>query len=237
MAPQFIYFDLDDTLLDHRHAERCAIADLYETHAEHLGTWALDHIQETYHQVNTVLWRRYAAGEVDKATVRWQRFQNLFDALPLTTLESRPFSEAYLACYAHHWAYCSGAEAAFFALAKRFPVGVLTNGFSEIQHAKLARFPGLRDRLDALVISDEVGYLKPHPQLFAHATEAAGVPPEAILYIGDSYHSDVLGATRAGWQIAWYNDWPEERVPEEARNVFRFHDWQALLDRLEPPAV
>ena len=85
-------------------------------------------------------------------------------ATPLALdLEPAVLGEAYLARYAAHWQWTPGAEAAFHAIAARVPVGLLTNGFADAQHAKLDRFPALRERAAAVVISEEVGVMKPHP--------------------------------------------------------------------------
>ncbi len=232
MPIRFVYFDLDDTLLDHRRAERLALADLYEAHRPHFGEHSLEVLRTTYHAHNVVVWRRYAAGALTKAEAKHLRFARTLDALGLTTLDPDALSDEYLACYARHWAFIDGARAAFHAVADRLPVGILTNGFVEVQNAKLERFPDLRDRARAVVISEEVGHLKPHPKLFAHATDVSGTPPEAILYVGDSYHSDVEGARGAGWDVAWFTS-----DGSRDERVFRFHDWNDLLARLDVPGI
>ena len=83
--------------------------------------------------------------------------------------------------------------------------------------------------------------MKPDPRLFAHVrdlaagalrqlTADAGPPlaPADVLYVGDSYHSDVVGGTGAGWPVAWFRG-DSERAPAGA---FVFSDWRELLDRL-----
>ena len=233
---RFIYFDLDDTLLDHRQAERRALSDVRRQFDEHLGALSDDELHATYHEHNAPLWVEYTAGTIEKEELKRLRFERLLEALAVDDLEIQTVDAYYLERYAEHWAFKEDARVAFDALAERYPVGVLTNGFTETQHAKLARFPELRDRLAALVISEEVGVMKPHPEVFAHATRAAGVPPEAILYVGDSFRSDVEGGRAAGWQVAWYTDGrtPEERKAgkADADGVFRFQQWSALRRRL-----
>ncbi|MEP0549011.1 MAG: HAD family hydrolase [Rhodothermales bacterium] len=225
-AVRFVYFDLDDTLLDHRAAEREALADCCSTFATHFDGHALAHVQETYHAHNVPLWRRYAAGEIGRDDVQRLRFERLHAALELDGLDAAHLGETYLDRYAAHWRWTDGAGAAFHAVADRFPVGLLTNGFADVQHAKLDRFPVLRERSDAVVISEEVGVMKPHPAIFAHAADVAGVEPGAILYIGDSLHSDVEGGRGAGWQVAWYGGDPARS------EAFVFAEWTALVDAL-----
>lgn len=225
-TPRFVYFDLDDTLLDHRAAERAALADCCRTFSSHFGGHEVEAVQETYHRHNAPLWTRYAEGEIGREDVQRLRFEGLCEALGLS-LDARELGEAYMTRYAERWRWMDGAEAAFRAIAERFPVGLLTNGFAEAQHAKLDRFPTLRERSAAIVVSEEVGVMKPHPRIFRHATELAGVAPEEVLYVGDSLHSDVEGGRAAGWQVAWFRGDPAIR-----EDVLAFEDWDVLLNRL-----
>jgi HAD superfamily hydrolase (TIGR01549 family) len=226
----FVYFDLDDTLLDHQAAERAALADVRRQFQDALGHASVATVQATYHKHNAPLWEQYADGAIGKATLQRQRFVRLLEALDADHLDPETVGAYYLKRYAHHWQFMPGAEAAFQAVAAHYPVGILTNGFVETQRQKLSRFPGLRDRSEAIVISEETGHLKPDPRVFTHATDAAGVAPEEVLYVGDSRRSDVGGGTRAGWQVAWYavraND------PDDERPVLTFEAWPALLQRL-----
>ena len=227
---RFVYFDLDDTLLDHRHAEKAALAELCDAY-DVLGAHTTARVQEVYHAHNVDLWNRYSDGDLARDDLKRLRFELLLESLAVADLDPLALGEDYMRRYAAHWHFAEAARRAFDAVAARFPVGVLTNGFAEVQHAKLARFPEIRDRLATLVISEEVGFMKPHPKLFAHATAQAGVAPGEILYVGDSYHSDVRGSLAAGWQMAWYT---EAAAPETNGHdrLFAFDAWPALLHHL-----
>ncbi len=231
MKPSFIYFDLDDTLLDHRHAERLALADVCRDYEATFGRFELARVQETYHRFNTDLWERYGRGDLSKADLKRLRFERLLEALAANDAAPEALSDHYMACYARHWAYVEGAREAFLAVADRYRVGILTNGFSEVQQAKLERFPELLERIDVLVVSEEVGYMKPDARIFAHAAEAAGAAPGEILYVGDSYGSDVRGALGAGWRAAWFRGDPG-RVEGEP-DAFCFDRWEELPGRLD----
>ncbi|MEM1094651.1 MAG: HAD-IA family hydrolase [Bacteroidota bacterium] len=223
---RFIYFDLDDTLLDHRHAEKLALGDLHSTFADAFNGHSLANVQATYHHHNVGLWHDYADGVITKDELKVARFTRLLTALNATGLTAEEANVYYMQQYGAHWHMSDEAHAAFRAVADAFPVGVITNGFRETQHAKLDRFPDVRDRLQALVISDEVGVMKPHPKLFAHAASLVEAEASSILYIGDSLRSDVQGATRAGWQVAWFTQ--DTETPPQGEHL-RFHEWPALL--------
>jgi len=231
MDPAFVYFDVDDTLLDHQHAERKALADLRDRYTALFGALSVDELQERYRAINGPLWTRYADGEIDKEAVQRQRFERLLDAVDAPHADASLVGRYYMRRYATHWRFVPGAQDAYEAIADRLPVGVMTNGFAEVQAQKFERFPVLRERADTVVVCEEAGVLKPDPQAFAHATERAGVAPDDVLYVGDSYRSDVRGGQNAGWRVAWYApDGPDGRpVPDRS---FVFEQWDALLDRI-----
>jgi len=52
--------------------------------------------------------------------------------------------------------------------------------------------------LDFVVASAAVGTAKPHPDIFRYALARAELEPDDVIYVGDSYVSDVLGARTVG---------------------------------------
>lgn len=224
---RFVYFDLDDTLLDHRRAERAALEQTCAA-LPALAALPFEDVHAAYHQQNVVLWAAFSDGEISRDDLKRLRFERTLAHLGADTGLTEQANRRYMACYTQHWHLPEAARAAFERVAARFPVGLLTNGFADVQHAKLARFPRLRDRLTTLVISEEVGVMKPHRAIFDHAAGLAGTAPEHLLYIGDSLRSDIHGATRAGWRAAWYGGHPQQ-APE---GVLCFDDWQTLTHAL-----
>jgi putative hydrolase of the HAD superfamily len=66
---------------------------------------------------------------------------------------------------------------------------------------------GVAERLDALVLSDEVGVRKPDPAIFETALAELGVEPEAALFVGDRLVDDIQGAAAVGMttvQALWF---------------------------------
>lgn len=51
---------------------------------------------------------------------------------------------------------------------------------------------------EIIVVSREVGVSKPSRAIFQHAVRLLGLPPEAVLHVGDSLLMDVRGARAAG---------------------------------------
>jgi putative hydrolase of the HAD superfamily len=77
---------------------------------------------------------------------------------------------------------------------------------------------GLRDRFRVVVSSYDVGCYKPDPLIFHTAAQRLGVPPAAVLFVGDSPYSDIGGATAAGMaavlvdRSAAHPDFPGPRI-------------------------
>lgn len=90
-------------------------------------------------------------------------------------------------------------------LAPRFKLGIISNfDYSPTVHGILAR-EGIVGFFDPVVISDEVGWRKPNPIIFDVALGRLEVLPREALFVGDRAEIDVLGAKRAGLQVAWLN--------------------------------
>lgn len=95
---------------------------------------------------------------------------------------------------------------------------------------------GWAPHLHAVVVSQRVGTIKPHPAIFAAAREALGDPaPAAILHVGDDWAADVVGAKRAGWRAAWLDARPHDSpLPSSTRDGAVEPDLElASLEELE----
>lgn len=216
--PKFIYFDLDDTLLDHKSAEKSALGDIHE-YFDCFHDTTVTGLIDTYQKVNSRQWKLYGEGEISREQLQRNRFEQTLDDLGLDGSRYEEIGTAYMGFYRNHWEWIQGAEAAFHSIRKRFESGILTNGFSETQKAKFDRFD-LYSRASQLVISEDVGHLKPDPKIFEHATALTGYTAEDILYVGDSYNSDVVGGTSFGWKVAWYTSNGNRSEHEQAEFVF-----------------
>jgi HAD superfamily hydrolase (TIGR01509 family) len=94
---------------------------------------------------------------------------------------------------------------------------------------------GLVDRVDAIVLSSEVGKRKPHPAIFERALAELVVPAQAALFVGDRLEADVFGASRVGMktvQALWFraDETPLEVEPDY--QAFTQMDVLNVVDRL-----
>lgn len=110
----------------------------------------------------------------------------------------------------------------------------------EIPIAAMSDFPvtqklailGLADIWDAAFSSEDIGYLKPNAEPFHELSARLDRPPASLLYVGNSFHYDVLGAHAQGFPTAHLARRPPANSP--ALLTFRhFSELQAWIgDRL-----
>ncbi len=87
---------------------------------------------------------------------------------------------------------------------------------------------GVAGLFEAIVVSDEVGWRKPHPAIFAHALQRLQVTPSQALFVGDRADIDVVGAQRAGMHAVWINRDAQPLPVGVAPPEFEVHDLSEL---------
>jgi HAD superfamily hydrolase (TIGR01509 family) len=104
-----------------------------------------------------------------------------------------------------------GAGPILRALARERTLAILSNWPLAATIDRYAEAQGWSSRLAAIVVSQRVGTIKPHPAMFAAASAALGDPePAAILHVGDDWAADVVGALDVGWRAAWVRTRPDD---------------------------
>jgi HAD superfamily hydrolase (TIGR01509 family) len=87
-------------------------------------------------------------------------------------------------------------------LASRRRLGILSNWpLAATVDAYLDR-AGWRSYFAAVVVSQRVGTIKPHPAIYAATEAALGATGSEILHVGDDWRADVVGPKAAGWYAA-----------------------------------
>ncbi|WP_064257550.1 HAD family hydrolase [Rhodococcus sp. D-6] len=77
----------------------------------------------------------------------------------------------------------------------------------------LARRFGLDTHISEIVTSIEVGWRKPHPEIFRIAMDRRGVRADAVVFVGDNWTADVEGPQRAGMTAFYVGKAGAERTP------------------------
>jgi putative hydrolase of the HAD superfamily len=219
LTTSVVWFDLDDTVYDFHANSRRALERLYHTQGLSRFFSSADRWIDTYEHFNTLLWKDYSAALIDQPTLRMDRFR-----LPLTQMGvddctarkmSSAFDPVYLDYLAQETLLIPGAIELIDRVRRAgLLTGILSNGFTEVQHRKIQN-SGLAHLFNIIVLSDDIGINKPDVRLFNHAMKLSGIDiPSRHLMIGDNPSTDIAGASAAGWQALLFLRNPGKTAPD-----------------------
>jgi putative hydrolase of the HAD superfamily len=195
-----VLFDLDDTLHDDSTAYQTAALMVAREIARDrpIDPAAL---LAGYVAEASAFWKKLSVEHLTTGIID-TRAQLWYDALRTVGINDIELAERAAGKYTRYRAevleLAPGARECIDALrARGCKLGIVTNGFAATHHDKIARL-GLTPLFDALFIADEMGMVKPDPNVFRHACETLGSTPEHTAMVGDRYDRDVVGARDAG---------------------------------------
>lgn len=199
-----ILWDLDQTLLDFKRSEFCALKKAFE----HFSLGELDfELHKSYSKINEECWRMLERCELTKPQVMEQRFKRFFAKENIKCPVSHSeFSTYYENRLPDTVAFVDNAVEALTCLKGRVKQYVVTNGASAVQHKRLEK-SGLDLLLDGVFVSDEIGYEKPSARFFEPVLEKAlkYAEKDEILIVGDSLTSDIKGGNNVGIKTCLFN--------------------------------
>lgn len=200
----WILFDADETLF---HFDAFNGLKLMFSRYDVLFT-EQDYVE--YELINRALWTEYQNSTISAEELRCRRFSVWATKLGCSTQE---LNSAFMAAMAEICTPLEGAVNLLNALKDRVKLGIITNGFTELQHIRLER-TGLKNYFELIVISEQVGFAKPHQAIFDHTLAIMGNPErEHVLMVGDNPDSDILGGINAGLHTCWLNR-HSQQLPE-----------------------
>lgn len=203
-----ILMDLDETLLSFKLAEEKALKILFS----YLNI-DYDAAGEDYKRINAACWLSYERGELAQSVLRVQRFSDFLKLHPCS-MKAEVIADMYEEALSRQHDEMPGAYEAVKEIASHMPIAVVTNGISTIQRPRMESC-SMHPYFSEIVISEEVGFSKPRPEMLLIALEKMGVKAKDALMIGDSLTSDMRAAQNAGVDFLWYNPKGKER-PEGA---------------------
>ncbi|GAB3028629.1 pyrimidine 5'-nucleotidase [Bowmanella dokdonensis] len=225
MQYQWILFDADETLFDFDAFNGLKLAfDQFE----------LEFAEQDFDlflEVSLPLWRDYQDGRISSTELQRRRFLHWADK---HGLDAEHINSQFILSMAHSSKLLPGAAELLDTLSGRATLGIITNGFTQMQQIRLDNNK-VSHHFTHLVISEQVGVAKPHPGIFEHTFQLLGNPPrEQILMVGDNVHADVLGGINAGIHTCWLNHHGQPRPEgiEPHHEVKDLYELNNLLTRL-----
>jgi putative hydrolase of the HAD superfamily len=228
-----VFFDLDDTLFDHRYSRRCGFEALRAMHPELLSA-DIRNMENLHEQLIWANFTKVLDGKISVHDAMTERICNLCTRFGLT-LSPADIPETvrnYDAAYQKNRRVVPGSRELLAWLNEEVQLGIITNGFCELQEEKIAVLE-LSPFIDILVISEEAGYQKPDIRIFKTALARAETEPTESVYVGDSWNVDILPASACGMKAVWLNRYTQPCPdPSVAREITSYSglDFRKLLD-------
>jgi len=206
-----IFFDLDHTLWDFDRNSALAFQRIFRQEGIDAS---FEEFIKAYEPINFNYWKLYREERVTQEELRRGRFNDSFAKLgvsyPLSKIDR--LSEAYIEELPKDNHLFDGALEVLEHLRGTYRMHIITNGFEEVQHLKMAN-SGIRDYFDIIMTSETAGVKKPNPIIFHTALEQAASKPSSSIMIGDTFEADILGAEAVGMDTLFYN-YRKESVAE-----------------------
>jgi putative hydrolase of the HAD superfamily len=220
-----VFFDLDDTLFDHRECARAALMGVRRLHA---GFQAIEpfELERMHAGILERLHLEVIGGRLALDAARVERFRQLYRTAGVDAddIMASAAAIAYRDAYIGARVEVEGASELLAAVRELARVVVVSNNLRNEQQAKMQDC-GHERYVDELIVSEEAGVSKPEPGIFELALERAGVRAAEAVMVGDSWANDIEGARAVGIRPVWFNRGgtpapdPSVRVIESLRPV------------------
>ena len=203
-----VYFDLDDTLCGYWDACKAALLESFTEHAPegHATDALVCRWAEAFRAFAPGL-RELGLYEGYLKSGAHTRTEQMRRTLKLLEIEN----EELALRLGEHYGERRNANLRLFPDARRvldrlrgahYRLGLITNGPADVQRQEVQTLD-LEGYFDPIYIEGEVGYGKPDERVLRSAALAVDLPPEKILFVGNSYRHDIEPAIHAGWRTAW----------------------------------
>ncbi len=197
---EFLFLDLDDTILDFHKAERIALSKTIRD----FGVEPTEEVLTLYHGINRWHWEQLELGNLTREEVLVNRFGVLFERLG-KTVEATQCARAYEKNLSIGHYFLPGAEEAVDALSKKYRLFLASNGTASVQKGRMTS-ANLYRFFETVFVSQEIGHNKPSKAYFdACFASIPGFDREKAIMVGDSLSSDIKGGINAGMKTVWVN--------------------------------
>ena len=129
---EFLFLDLDDTILDFHKAERIALSKTLRE----FGVEPTEEVLALYHKINLWHWEQLEKGKLTRDEVQVGRFAALFRELGVSADAVR-CTRSYEGNLAVGHYFLPGAEEAVASLSQKYRLFLASNGTASVQAGRL----------------------------------------------------------------------------------------------------
>lgn len=231
MKIRHIFFDLDNTLWDHRKNAYLTVKDLFKR-LEIGEKYRIDFEQfhSKYDEINEKLWEDIRDGLIDKDYLRKHRFYDTFLHFGLD-------DEALASYFENHFLdqilsyneLIDGTEDLLIYLKNNgYQLYIISNGFQEVTERK-CQLSGIAQYFETITSADSVGVRKPNSKIFEYSLGLAKAEKKESILIGDDWIADVKGAQNFGMDVIFFDALKEHKSEEGLKTVLELSEIKQYL--------
>ena len=201
---KYIFLDLDDTIWDFHTNARLSLQDMFADRKLDRYFTNFDEFFNIYAKRNIELWEAYGKGEIEKEFLMAERFRYPLAKMGVDDVElAEQIGIQYLDILPTKKALMPNAIEVLDYLKQKYPLTIISNGFTEVQYKKL-RSSNIEHYFSHIVLSESAGALKPDKKIFEYALMLNNAKASETIMIGDSYEADIKGAQNANIDQIYY---------------------------------
>lgn len=226
-----IFFDLDNTLWDHRKNAYLTLKDIFDREGVRKKYDLLfEDFHRQYFTINENLWAKIRDGEIDKEYLRKHRFYDSFLFFGIDDMElSMKFEDNFLDEIINYNELVPGAyELLEYLSEKDYDLHILSNGFKEVTSRK-AELSGIKGYFKTILSADEIQIRKPNPEIYEYALNNAGAVKNESIMIGDDWVADVEGALSFGIKAIFFDVFNDNYTSEQFITIKKLDQIKAYL--------
>ena len=231
-----IYFDNWNTLVQAPNLmERGSSTRIFKEYLGNQGLEVPDNFIDIYVLIARAQERRAESDGHREPDYR-QRLEDVFTELSLP--DPIELSKGAWGHYLRKWPeqteYFKGVPEMLAGLKEDYKLGIITNYMDGPTCREVFLKLGYNDIFDSLVVSEELGYVKPAQVLFETALKETGSRPENSVMVGDTYDADVVGGNLAGMKTVLVDIYEnqQEKYHEATAVIKDIIEFPEALERL-----
>lgn len=224
-----IFFDLDDTLLDHKSSELLGVDAFYEEYKDYFRL-EKDVFYKLWCQLSDKHFNRYLKGKVTFDQQRIERIKELFrySNIKLTDEDAMIKFKKYLNNYEDSWKPYDDVIPCLKHLSRKYGLGIISNGDLKQQSLKLEKM-NIKQYFTDITTAGEVGISKPNIKLFNIACNKVNKEPQECYYIGNDLQTDIIPCIEVGMNGIWLNRKRETLTINSIKMIYNLSDLRNIF--------
>ncbi|HQD44296.1 MAG TPA: YjjG family noncanonical pyrimidine nucleotidase [Kaistella sp.] len=226
-----IFFDLDNTLWDHRNNAYLTLKEIYKReNVQEKYNLGFEDFHREYFTINERLWAQIRDGEIDKEYLRKHRFYDSFLFFGIDDFDlAQVFEQNFLDEILNYNDLVEGAfELLEYLSEKGYMLHILSNGFKEVTYRK-CELSGIQNYFKTITSADELNVRKPQPEIYEYALKKANAKKEESIMIGDDWIADVEGALSFGIDAVFFDVFKDNFGNDEVKVIRELKELKKFL--------